>query len=87
MVFSISSFPSLTNHYLLKQLLLYRYVIQCKVNKKQKHIPPVFRPFVFPVYLRYRLSYKKIYLHLFTSLSEELLYEKKIIFKMADFFQ
>ena len=38
----------------------------------KKHIPPVFQHFVFLVYLRNRLSYKKIYLHLFASISEAL---------------
>ena len=29
------------------------------VDNKKKHIPLVFQPFFFPVYLRNRLSYKK----------------------------
>ena len=38
----------------------------------KKNIPPVFQPFVFPVYLRNQLSYKKICLYLFAPFSNEL---------------
>ena len=34
--------------------------------------PPVFQPLVFPIYLRNRLSYKKICLHLFAPFFKEL---------------
>ena len=43
------------------------YVAKATVDNKKTH-PPVFQPFVFPVYLRNRLTYNKsvyIFLHHF----------------------
>ena len=51
----------------------------------KKHIPPVFQPFVFPIYLRNRLSYKKsIYIFLYYFLKSFQL--EKEFFKSDDKF-
>ena len=46
------------------------YILNCRPVYLQsitkKHVPPAFQPYVFPVYLRNRLSYKNI-LHHFIS--------------------
>ena len=62
-----------------------RYTVN---NKKKTHPPPVFQPFVFPIYdiSLEPLELQKIDIHLFISLSEELSAEKGIfqITKSAD---
>ena len=62
-----------------------RYTVN---NKKKTHPPPVFQPFVFPIYdiSLEPLELQKIDIHLFLSLSEELSAEKGIfqITKSAD---
>ena len=62
--------------------IMHDYQLQVQSITK-KHVPPVFQPYVFPVYLRNRLSYKEsIYIFLYQFLKSFQLEQK--FFKSYD---